>query len=63
MLLCIRLASIRIASATTTPIAWPQYTNVTDRTDKQQTDNCPIAYGESFYNRLPKKQETHQEMR
>ena len=35
------------------PTVWPQYTNVTDRTDRQ-TDNGPIVYGEPFYKRLPK---------
>jgi len=35
---------------------WPQYTNVTDRTDRQtgQKDNGPIAWGEPCYKRLPK---------
>jgi len=32
------------------PTVWPQYTNVTDRTDRQ-TDNGPIAWGEPFYKR------------
>jgi len=32
------------------PTLWPQYTNVTDR-----TDNGPIAKGEPFYIRSPKK--------
>jgi len=31
---------------------WPQYTNVTDRQDRQ--DNGPIAWGEPFYKRSPK---------
>jgi len=38
------------------PIVWPQYTNVTDRqTDRQ--DNGPIAQGEPFYKRSPKKED------
>ena len=42
------------------PTVWPQWTNVTDRQDRQ-TDRrtrqrrCPIAYGEPFYKRSPKK--------
>ena len=32
---------------------WPQYTNVTDR-----QDNDPIAQGEPFYKRSPKKHDT-----
>jgi len=39
------------------PTIWPQYTNVTVRetgeTDRQ--DNGPIALGEPFYKRSPKK--------
>ena len=35
------------------PTVWPQYTNVTDMTDRQ-TDDGPIAYGEPFYKRSPK---------
>jgi len=35
------------------PTVWLQYTNVTDRTDRQ-TDNGPIAQGEPFYKRSPK---------
>jgi len=31
---------------------WPQYTNITDRTDRQ--DNGPIAQGKPFYKRSPK---------
>jgi len=34
------------------PTVWPQYTNVTDGTDRQ--DNGPIAFGEPFYERSPK---------
>ena len=34
------------------PTVWPQYTNVTDKTDRQ--DNCPIAQSEPFYKRSPK---------
>jgi len=36
---------------------WPQCTNVTDRQDRQrrQTGNGPIAQGEQFYKRSPKK--------
>ena len=34
------------------PTVGPQYTNVTDRTDRQ-TDNGLIAYGETFYKRSP----------
>ena len=34
------------------PTVWPQYTNVTDRTG--QTDNCPTAQGEPFYERSPR---------
>ena len=33
-------------------LAWPQYTNVADRQDRQ--DNGPIAYGEPFYKQSPK---------
>jgi len=33
------------------PADWPQYTNVTDRTDRQ--DNGPIAQGEPLYTRSP----------
>ena len=33
---------------------WPQYTNVTGRTDRE-TDNGPIALGEPFYKRSPNK--------
>ena len=36
------------------PTVWPQCTEVTDRQDRQ-TDNGPIAYGERFYERSPKK--------
>jgi len=32
------------------PTVWPQYTNVTDKTDR--TDNGPIAKGEPFYIQL-----------
>jgi len=35
------------------PTVWPQYTNVTDRQNRQ-TDNGLIAYGEPFYKRSPK---------
>jgi len=35
------------------PPVWPQYTNVTDRTEQ---DNGPIAQDEPFYKRLPKNE-------
>jgi len=35
------------------PTVWPQYTSVRDRTDRQ--DNGPLAQGEPFYKRSPKK--------
>ena len=35
------------------PTVWSQYTNVTDRTDRQ-TENGLIACGEPFYKRSPK---------
>jgi len=35
------------------PTVWPQYTNVTDKQDRQ-TDNGPITQGEPFYKRSPK---------
>jgi len=41
------------------PTVWPQYTNVTDRQDRQ--DNGPIAYGEPFYKRSTKKKEVSEE--
>ena len=34
------------------PTVWPQYTNVTGRTDRE-TDNGPIALGKPFYKRSP----------
>jgi len=37
------------------PTVWPQYTNVTDRYDRQ-TDNGPIAPSEPLYKRSPKNQ-------
>jgi len=39
------------------PTVWPQYTNVTDMTDRQR--NGPIAYGEPFYKRSPKNVSFH----
>jgi len=41
------------------PAVWPQYTNVTDRHDRQtgHTDrqySCPIAQSKQFYKRSPK---------
>jgi len=39
------------------PTVWPQYTNITERQDR--TDNGIIAYGEPFYKRSPKIDETN----
>jgi len=39
------------------PTVWPQYTNITERQDR--TDNSLIAYGEPFYKRSPKIDETN----
>jgi len=36
------------------PTVWPQYTNVTDRQDRQ-TDNGPILYSKPLKKRSPKK--------
>ena len=36
------------------PTVWPQYTNVTDRTGQDRTDNGLIAYSEPFYKQSPK---------
>jgi len=36
------------------PTVWPQYTNVTGRTDRE-TNNCLIAMGEPLYKRSPNK--------
>jgi len=36
------------------PTVWPQYTNITDR-ETDRADNGPIAQGEPFYKRSPKK--------
>jgi len=43
------------------PTVWPQYTNVTDRTDRQTDrtgeEDDPIVQGKSFYKRSPKNLE------
>jgi len=39
------------------PTVWPQYSNVTDRTDRY--DNSPIVYSKPFYKWLPKNRATN----
>jgi len=40
------------------PTVWPEYTNVTVTTDRQ-TDNGPIAKGETVYKRSPNNNNTN----
>jgi len=52
---CGQSRGLRARQVSSCPTVWPQYTNVTDRTDR--TDNGAIGQGEPFHKRSPKNRQ------